>query len=73
VEVQGFPSDEDMQFIDNEHTLNYLKRLPKTRPVKWEEKIPGANPLALDLLQKMLRFSPDKRITVYEAIKHPYF
>lgn len=62
-----------MEFIDNEYTLNYLKRLPKAKQIKWEEKIPHANPDAIDLLQKMLRFSPDKRITVYDAIKHPYF
>jgi serine/threonine protein kinase len=53
--------------------LNYLSRLPKKSPIKWEEKIPGANPLALDLLQKMLCFSPNKRITVHDAIRHPYF
>jgi len=28
--------------------------------------------VALDLLEKMLRFDPDKRITVEEALEHPY-
>ena len=28
--------------------------------------------LALDLLDKMLRFCPEKRITVAEALRHPY-
>ena len=41
--------------------------------MKWEEKIPDASPQAIDLLQKMLKFSPDKRITIREAINHPYF
>lgn len=31
------------------------------------------NPLAGDLLLKMLRFNPSKRISVQEAIAHPYF
>ena len=31
-----------------------------------------ANPLALDLLRSMLIFNPDKRITVEEALDHPY-
>jgi len=40
------------------------------------EKFPRLNdakPLALDLLQKMLVFNPVKRITVDQALKHPYF
>lgn len=31
-----------------------------------------ANPLAMDLLSKMLTFHPNKRITVEEALAHPY-
>lgn len=33
---------------------------------------PDANPLAIDLLEKMLQFNPAKRITVEEALAHPY-
>jgi mitogen-activated protein kinase 1/3 len=30
------------------------------------------NPDAVDLLKKMLTFDPDQRITIEEALKHPY-
>jgi len=30
------------------------------------------NPLALDLLKKMLTISPQRRITVEQALEHPY-
>ncbi len=33
---------------------------------------PDADPDALDLLEKMLQFDPHKRITVMEALAHPY-
>jgi mitogen-activated protein kinase 7 len=33
---------------------------------------PDANPLAIDLLDKMLQIDPNKRITVEEALAHPY-
>ncbi|KAG5250416.1 MAP kinase PsMAPK2 family protein [Salix suchowensis] len=33
---------------------------------------PNADPLAIDLLQKMLVFDPSKRITVTGALEHPY-
>ncbi len=33
VEVLGYPTEEEMKFIDNEYTLNYLKKLPKAKPI----------------------------------------
>jgi serine/threonine protein kinase len=33
---------------------------------------PSANPLALDLLERMLSFDPALRITCDEALRHPY-
>jgi len=33
---------------------------------------PTAEEDALDLLGKMLKFSPDERITAAEALKHPF-
>jgi len=42
------------------------KRIP------FAHMFPHANPLALDMLEKLLAFNPTKRITVEEALKHPY-
>ena len=33
---------------------------------------PGANPLAIDLLKKCLTFDSARRITVEQALEHPY-
>jgi len=43
----------------------------KTR--SFTDLIPEIDPLALDLLQKMLTFDPQKRITAQAALAHPYF
>jgi serine/threonine protein kinase len=32
-----------------------------------------ANPLAVDLLSKLLVYNPEKRLTASEALVHPYF
>jgi serine/threonine protein kinase len=38
----------------------------------FEEAFPGVDPLAVDLLKRMLRFDPEERLTVTEALAHPY-
>lgn len=68
----GLPSDEDLKFISNEKALKYIRTLNRI-PKDFKEVFPSANPVALDLLQKMLILNPDKRITVDEALAHPYF
>jgi len=39
---------------------------------KWTEILPAATPQAIDLLSKMLHFNPAKRISVDEALNHPF-
>jgi serine/threonine protein kinase len=34
---------------------------------------PGTNPELLQLMNRMLEFNPEKRITIKEALKTPYF
>jgi mitogen-activated protein kinase 1/3 len=40
--------------------------------VNFQKKFPEADPLALDLMEKMMQFDPRKRCTVVEALKHPW-
>ncbi|CAH1757838.1 8464_t:CDS:2 [Entrophospora sp. SA101] len=40
--------------------------------VPFSQMFPDANPLAVDMLEKLLTFNPTKRVTVEEALTHPY-
>jgi len=69
----GTPSDEDLDFITNEQALKYVKtKMGNMKKVPWTETFPKASEDAIDLLSKMLNFHPEKRISVEEALQHPY-
>ncbi|XP_034566957.1 mitogen-activated protein kinase 3 [Notolabrus celidotus] len=69
--VLGSPSQEDLNCIINMKARNYLQALPPKDKVPWE-KIFQADSKVLDLLGRMLTFNPIKRISVEEALAHPY-
>eukprot|EP00771_Trimastix_marina_P003873 gnl/Trimastix_PCT/585.p1 GENE.gnl/Trimastix_PCT/585~~gnl/Trimastix_PCT/585.p1 ORF type:complete len:374 (+),score=127.25 gnl/Trimastix_PCT/585:964-2085(+) len=76
IEFLGSPTEEDLRDISNERARNYVLHLPRRNKVPFSHLFsritPAPNPLALDLLEKMLIFDPTKRITVTEALAHPY-
>lgn len=46
---------------------------PLWAPQPLSKVVPAMDPLALDLLERMLRYEPAKRISAKEALDHPYF
>jgi len=70
--VLGSPTQEDLASILNDKARCYLASLPFKPKVPFNRIYPHADVHALDLLEKMLTFNPHKRITVVEALKHPY-
>ncbi|XP_032443609.1 mitogen-activated protein kinase 1-like [Xiphophorus hellerii] len=70
--VLGSPSQEDLNCIINLKARNYLQSLPPKTRIPWDRLFPKADPKALDLLGCMLTFNPNKRITVEDALAHPY-
>ncbi|CAN1344347.1 Mitogen-activated protein kinase 7 [Linum perenne] len=58
--------------LGNSKARRYIKSLSHSRGVDFSHLYPRADPQAIDLLQRMLVFDPTKRITVDEALRHPY-
>ncbi|MCO5601388.1 hypothetical protein L7F22_055508 [Adiantum nelumboides] len=70
--IIGTPAEVDLHFIPNETARSFIRSQPYTPRVSLAKLYPNANPLAVDLIDKMLIFDPRKRITVIEALSHPY-
>jgi serine/threonine protein kinase len=73
IHLIGTPSDEDLAACHpSEDAVRFVHHLGHMPGVGLHTLAPSANPMALDLLSRMLVFNPDKRISVDEAIEHPF-
>mmetsp|Transcript_10456 Transcript_10456/g.25544 ORF Transcript_10456/g.25544 Transcript_10456/m.25544 type:complete len:402 (-) Transcript_10456:218-1423(-) len=75
LKVLGAPKPEDVSFITNEHAKKFVENFGKK--LQPQNKLPemyrDMPPDAMDLMMKMLEFNPHKRISVDEALEHPFY
>lgn len=72
LDVLGTPTMEDYYGIKSRRAREYIRSLPFKKKIPMKTMFPKTSDLALDLLEKLLSFNPVKRITVEEALRHPY-
>lgn len=71
-ELIGSPDDASLGFLRSDNARRYVRQLPRCRKQQFATRFPNKSSGAVDLLEKMLVFDPNKRITVEEALRHPY-
>jgi mitogen-activated protein kinase 1/3/mitogen-activated protein kinase 6 len=67
----GSPEKDVLRRVPNDKCRKFIESLPGTTGRPLEEVAPSSEE-ALDILKKTLRFNPEKRITVEEALQNPY-
>ena len=74
-QVIGTPSsEEDMSFINQPEAKKYVKCFRQCDRINLKEEMyPAVDDRGIELLQKMLEFNPERRISAEEALKDSYF
>jgi serine/threonine protein kinase len=72
LEKRGTPDAETMEMISNENAKKYIESLEVKPKTPMKELIPYHDEKALDLIDQLLEFNSNRRISIDEAIKHPY-
>jgi len=72
LEVTGRPTKNDLRCIKSKHTNTMIESLAVKPQRSLSNMYPHASTDALDLLGKLLVFNPANRLTVEEALRHPY-
>ncbi|KAK5863488.1 hypothetical protein PBY51_000516 [Eleginops maclovinus] len=71
--LTGTPPASLISRMPSHEARNYISSLPHMPKTNFVDVFIGANPEAVDLLEKMLVLDTDKRITAADALAHPYF
>ncbi|XP_038676883.1 mitogen-activated protein kinase 14 isoform X2 [Scyliorhinus canicula] len=73
MQLVGTPGPELLMKISSDSARNYIQSLQHMPKQSFEDVFIGANPQAVDLLEKMLVLDTDTRITAAQALAHSYF
>jgi mitogen-activated protein kinase 1/3 len=72
LDVLGTPTLDEFYAITTRRSRDYIRALPFRKRRPFAQLFPNASALAVDFLTKTLTFDPKKRITVEQALAHPY-
>ena len=73
IDLIGSPDESEMDKFKDERVKKYLMTLQPKKRKNLKRVFPGSDKNTLCLLSQFLKFDVDKRISVDQALEHPYF
>lgn len=73
VDTIGNPKDDDLFYVKNPQTIELMNSIQKVGDSNIDNLIQNASSDEIDLFKSMMNWNPNKRISVEEALNHPYF
>jgi mitogen-activated protein kinase 1/3 len=71
-EVLGSPTKEDLSDWKNAKGVKFMAELPQKSKVSFEIILPECDVAEMELCSRMLVWDPMLRVTVEEALEHPF-
>ena len=59
--------------MNKNYDLNQYKKFPILKKIEWKSILATTDAKLMDLVNKMLQYSPKKRLTPAQALLHPFF
>lgn len=72
INILGSPSMRDLQAMCSGKKTIPIEILAHKEAIMWKELCPHASETVLDLLGRLLMFNPNRRISVHDALNHPF-
>ncbi|KAJ8046441.1 Mitogen-activated protein kinase 14 [Holothuria leucospilota] len=73
LQITGTPDEAFLQKIESDSARDYVRSMENFPRRDFTHFFAGANPVAIDILEKMLELDQDNRPSAAEALAHPYF
>lgn len=71
--ILGSQSLDSLSFITDQKALEYVLGFPERPRIPFQQLYPASSPQAIDFLNRCIVFNPKDRISLDEALEHPYF
>ena len=72
IDVLGTQDVSDLNFISNSSAKSFVMQFQNIPKKNFKDILKCENPQAVDLVEKMLVFNPDKRFSIEDCLNHPY-